>query len=234
MIVHPKEWQKVGQPIKLSDIESAMRQSVADINCDCLSFSGGVDSCLLLHFMLELGRKVRVFNVACQSDHPDIEYSRMAIKYFERKFGVKLTGMWRVLNNVHGDDLVKAFYSTLRQHTDSIIAGDGIDEFMCGYYGHQKELDEFTYYDYLRRLQVEHLIPLNENSGSVKVYLPYLDERVTSLLWQIPLSEKVDSECRKKLMVQLAQGKVPDEIIKRRKYGFATQYENQIREAIAI
>ncbi|GAJ00019.1 unnamed protein product, partial [marine sediment metagenome] len=33
-------------------------------------------------------------------------------------------------------------------------------------------------------------------------------------------SEKVDRKCRKKLMVEIAKGKIPNEVINRRKYGF--------------
>jgi asparagine synthetase B (glutamine-hydrolysing) len=72
----------------------------------------------------------------------------------------------------------------------------------------------------MKRLQEEQLIPLNKNSGQVKVYLPYLDNRLVLLFSQIPISEKVDSKHRKKIMIQMAKGKIPNEIINRRKYGF--------------
>lgn len=223
MIVYPDNWNKVGVPIELGQIEEVLKQIIADIPCDCLSFSGGLDSSLLLYFMLEAGKKVRVFTITCSDNHPDIHYSLRVINYFKNKYKVNIEGSWIVLNNVIGDELVKAFYQNgIAQHTDSIIAGDGIDEFMAGYYNHQRNPTEETYYDYIRRLQVEQLIPLNENSGEIKVYLPYLDPHLTSLLWQIPLSEKVDKRTRKKIMMELARGKLPREVIERRKYGFGT------------
>ena len=223
MIVYPGNWRDIGVPVKVTQIEEALRQVISEIPCECLSFSGGLDSSLLLYFMLEAGKKVRVFTITCSDNHPDIHYSQLALKYFKERYKVNITGLWRVANGVTGDELVKAFYqSGLDQHTDSIIAGDGIDEFMAGYYNHQRNPTEDVYYDYMRRLQVEQLTPLNENSGAIKVYLPYLDTRVTSLLGQIPLSEKVDKHCRKKIMIELAKGKLPEAIIKRRKYGFGT------------
>jgi len=64
------------------------------------------------------------------------------------------------------------------------------------------------------------LISLHEASGKVRVYLPYIDESLITLYSQIPLSRKVDKNARKKVMVAMAKGKIPDEILLRRKYGF--------------
>ncbi len=223
MIKSPTNWMMTGRPVSLARVEHAMLSAVSDTDCNCLSFSGGLDSCLLLYFMLKLGRPVKTFTIACSDKHPDIEYSHKALSYFKALSHTNIVeSHWFVRPNIKGDDLVAAFYSLLPQYTDSIITGDGIDEFMCGYYAHQKSPIEDVYFDYLRRLLPEHLEPLNKNSGKVKVHLPYLDEQVTSLLWQIPLSDKVDTSERKKLMLTLAKGKIPSEIIGRRKYGFCT------------
>ena len=223
MIVYPDEWQSVGQPVSIKEIEDTLRLVLAEIDCECLSFSGGIDSSLLLYYMLEQGKKVKTFTIACDENHPDIKYSEMVISAFEGKFGVRIDSNWQVLKlDLFGDDLVKVFYDRLQQWTDSIIAGDGIDEFMAGYYAHQREPSEEVYYDYLHRLQEEQLAPLNNNSGSIKVNLPYIDKRLIYLMTQMPLSEKVDLYGRKKLLVELARGKLPEEAIERRKYGFAT------------
>jgi len=64
-------------------------------------------------------------------------------------------------------------------------------------------------------------------SGKVKVHLPYLDSGLISLYSQIPLSEKVDLHIRKKFMVRMAKGKLPDRVIKRRKYGFCDALKAQ-------
>ncbi len=234
MIVKPENWSLVGVPVSLDRIEHAMLSAVDDTPCACLSFSGGIDSCLLLYFLLKLERKVRTFTIACSPDHPDIHFSHVAIQYFRESFKVPIESYWFTRPKLTGDDLVRSFYSIVSQQTDAMIAGDGIDELMCGYYAHQSDSPEVPYYDFLRRLQKEHLEPLNDNSGTVRMYLPYLDDRVTTLLWQVPLSERVSLVERKKLMVRLALSKVPDEIIARRKYGFATKLneEDAIRAAV--
>ena len=121
-----------------------------------------------------------------------------------------------------GDDLVYTFYKILAEWgVEGIIAGDCIDELACGYYTHQ-DLGELTYQAHLSQLQRLQLLPLHQNSGSVHVYLPYASERVATLFYQIPLYEKVDHTGRKLPIVNLARGRVPDEIIERKKYGFGT------------
>lgn len=224
MIKYPSNWQSIGQAIDVNQIEDTLQLILSEIDCDCLSFSGGIDSSLLLYYMLEQGREVKTFTIACSESHPDIKYAKIVLAAFERKFGKRIESNWQIIKTgVLGDALVKSYYQGLSQWTDNIIAGDGIDEFMAGYYKHQELSNEAIYYDYLRRLQIDQLIPLNENSGKVQVYLPYLDKRLIYLMSQIPLWEKVDTCNRKKLMVKLAQGKLPQKVIDRRKYGFCTK-----------
>jgi len=54
MIIHPTDWRMVGSPVSLDRIEHAIISALAKIDCSCLSFSGGLDSCLLLYYMLKL------------------------------------------------------------------------------------------------------------------------------------------------------------------------------------
>lgn len=223
MIIYPSNWQQLGKEITIEDIDSAMRQSISEIDCFNLSFSGGIDSSLLLYYLLEVKGKANTFTVANDANHPDIEYSQKALIYFEDKYKVKIQHHTMIRPNISGNDLVNSYYKALSCQISEIIAGDGIDELACGYYKHQ-DLQEETYQDFLQRLQAEHLEPLNENSGNVKVFLPYADDRIANLFHRIPLYRKVDEANRKITMLQLADGKVPLEIIERRKYGFAGSF----------
>ena len=53
-IVFPENWDKVGVPITLIDIDNAIRQVISEIDCCNISFSGGVDASLLLYYLLEV------------------------------------------------------------------------------------------------------------------------------------------------------------------------------------
>ncbi|GAJ07590.1 unnamed protein product, partial [marine sediment metagenome] len=58
MIVYPKNWIEVGQPILTGQIEERIVQILFELNCYCLSFSGGLDSSLVLYFMTLIFKKV--------------------------------------------------------------------------------------------------------------------------------------------------------------------------------
>ncbi len=229
MIVYPKDWMQVGQSIKLKDIEDTILKILKEIDCCSISFSGGLDSSLMLYYMSKVYDRVYAFTMGSSESHPDIEYSRLVVDGFTNVIhriyipsGKEIENAKRYPEDLEGDLAVRLFYDFVGKHTDRIIACDGIDEFMCGYYGHQNQgsYREDTYYDYLSQLRAEHLITLDWSSKQILVYLLYLDSRLLLLFAQIPISEKVDGDFRKKIMLKLAKGKIPDEVINRRKYGF--------------
>lgn len=226
MIVSPLNWMEVGKPITVKDIELAILKVLSEIGCNCLSFSGGVDSSLMLYFMLKKHMHVRTFTIGLSEDHPDIKYAQLVVDSFSNVAHNYYIPTREEVEaeeqpgDFEGDAAVRLFYRFVKKYTAEIIACDGIDEFMAGYYAHQETLSETTYFNFIRRLQEVQLAPLNRNSGEVDVYLPYLDSRLISLYSQIPLSEKVDLHVRKKFMVRMAKGKLPDRVIKRRKIGF--------------
>jgi len=225
MIVYPEDWRSFGSPVTTGDIDKAMREVLEGIDCNNLSFSGGVDSSLLLYYLLEVHGVAQVFTIANLSDHPDILFAEKSLHYFEERYGIKIPHTVFVRPNIEGDELVRCFYNLLSDSgVRRIIAGDCVDELACGYYAHQ-DMTEETYYGYLRRSQGDHLEPLNKNSGDIGVYLPYADCRVASLFYQMPLQDKVSHECRKIAILSLADGRVAPEVIERKKYGFATSVQ---------
>jgi len=219
MIVYPKNWQNKGQAVTVQDVENTIEGVLEGIACRNLALSGGLDSSLLLYYLCQLHYKIEVFTMGESDEHPDIIFAKKIVEYYEKSFDVDIRHHVYYSRET-AVPIYKLFYKFVSEYTHSIIAGDGVDEFMCGYYAHMEDPSDASYYKHLRQLQNNHLIPLNLESGEVEVYLPYLDEKLIRLLSQIPLEEKVDEENRKKFMVEVARGKVPDFIIERRKYGF--------------
>lgn len=227
MIIYPDNYIGIGQPIELETIEAMILQVLSEIKCNYISFSGGLDSSLMLYYMLQVYDEVHAITMGCSEVHPDVKYAKLVVSKFDNVFHkiyipstFELETSEKRCSDFSGDRAVRLFYKYVERYTDRIIACDGIDEFMCGYYAHQEQPCEATYYRYLRELSSKHLIPLHCNSKNVKIYLPYLDSRLLLLYSQIPISDKVDKMHRKKLLAEMANGKIPDEVISRRKYGF--------------
>ncbi len=220
MIVSPDNWKEIGQPISLQKIENTLLEILAEIPCSALSLSGGVDSSLLLYYMNKVKKNIITFTMGKVLDHADVIYAQMAIESMNKdiKHNIYIPDE-QDIRDIDGG-VYKLFYKYVSKYADSMIAGDGVDEFMCGYYDHQKNQTEEVYYDYLRRLKIEHLVPLDKESNDVKVYLPYIDRRVITLFSQIPIMDKVDDKSRKKIIMALAKDKLPSIILERWKYGF--------------
>lgn len=226
MIVYPSDWEFIGQPVTTERLEHLLLTILGEIDCNDLSFSGGLDSSVMLYYLSRNRAKVRAWTIGLSEDHPDVVYSRRIAKLFGNvehtvfiptRDDIELATMD---NDLPGDEAVRLFYGLYGSHGSSIIACDGVDELMCGYYDHQRCPSYDTFFHHLRALRPEHLLPLHENSGNIRVYLPYLDFRFASSLLSTPIDNKVDSSNRKKLMVELASGKLPDDAINRWKYGF--------------
>jgi len=234
VIVYPKNWREVGTEITVEAVEDALEDAFHTFNCTNLALSGGLDSSLLLYYMCQVFKRIEVFTIGKTNEHPDIVFAKKVVDYFRMRYNnvdiihhICYPQDWEIKDSIEeypGDRAVELFYRFVDKYTDTIVAGDGIDEFMCGYYAHMRNPNEETYYSYLRKLQKEQLVPLDLNSGNVDVYLPYLDEKVLALLLQIPLEDKVDTVTRKKFLIKMALGKVPDEAITRRKYGFCDAF----------
>lgn len=238
MIIYPKMWDKIGQPVEIRDLEVAIERTLREIPCRSLALSGGVDSSLLLYFMLKVHTQVDAFTIGGSKDHSDIKYAALVAKELGRTKHLYYVPTQREIDeegdqegDLKGDKATRLFYKCISKFTHRMISGDGIDEFMCGYYDHQSYPTEPGYWRFIRRLRREHLEPLDRNSMGVKVYLPYLDVGLLYLLGQIPTYEKVTERERKILMIKMAAGKIPEEIIMRRKIGFCDALETRERRS---
>ena len=237
MIVYPTDWYRCyeelandfdGEFNKDYIVESFIEKLMdvlKQINVNHLAYSGGVDSTILLCLLTKIFDKVNTYTIAAVSTHKDIDFARFGSAFFDsnhREFIVQPTKV--DTDKFIGDNAVRQLYENVSDFTDELICGDGIDEFMCGYHRH-KDLEFGTYKYFLSDLLDGHLIPLEFNSGSVKVYLPYLNGGMIDLYKRIPLNAKVDRENRKKIISAVADKLgIPWTIIYRHKYGFADAF----------
>jgi len=198
----------------IKEIEKVLQK----LNVKQLAYSGGIDSTILLNCMCNVFNKrdIVTYSIGSRWDHPDIIHSIIGTNHFDVEQRLLIT---KTIDK-EGDNAVKKLFEFINHN--ELICGDGIDELMCGYYSHQKDFDN-NYIYHLSRLKEDHLLPLNNNSGEVNVYLPYLEQSIIKMCAEVPLSQKVDSLIRKKLMIATAkQLNIPPSIINRRKYGFCS------------
>lgn len=231
MIVYPEYWRKdygnlhPDKPINphVPNIVKELTQVIEKIDISHLAYSGGIDSTIMLCLMSRVFGNVSTYTISSRESHPDTIHARSGSSFYKSNHHEFIVEPMDDFNL--GDDAVRQLFRKVSPITDSIICCDGVDEFMCGYYAHMKSPDLYTYNKYLSQLTPEHLLPLNNNSRNVKVYLPYLDEGIVSTFNSIPLSKKIDMETRKKVVVELAiYLELPIGIILRNKYGFCDAF----------
>ena len=232
MIVYPKNWHinyeklassKDNIEVDIPNIIDTLYYVLRKINVNYLAYSGGIDSTIILCLLTKIFDNVFTYTISSKEDHPDVLFARYGSIIYNSKhqeFVVEPTH--EETDKFMGDNAVRQFFEII--NTDEIICCDGIDEFMCGYYKHQ-DLKHGTYEYFLSRLLSDHLVPLNNNSKNVKVFLPYLDNDLVNIFKNIPLAEKMDLTERKRIVCGIARYlEIPEKIIMRNKYGFCDAF----------
>lgn len=235
MIVYPKYWERdygefadinvaVDGIIDAIPFVDTLYDILHHIDVRHIAYSGGIDSTIILCLLSHIFEGVSTYTISSRADHPDVLFARLGAKKYNTKHHEFIVEPIKIdSDKSFGDSAVRQLFENACSYTDKIITCDGIDEFMCGYYAHQK--DEGAYVSYLEALLSNHLIPLNRSSKDTKVYLPYLDNDLIDMYREIPLSDKVDRTNRKKIVVKMAEYlKVPEEFINRNKYGFCDAF----------
>jgi asparagine synthetase B (glutamine-hydrolysing) len=232
MIIYPKNWRvkyeelvptNPSENVNIRKMVNRLIGVIVEMDVRHLMYSGGVDSTIMLCLMSKVFDHISTYTISVREDHPDIIFSRVGSSVYKsnhHEFIVTPTP-----NQPLGDDAVRQLFEKSSIFTDSVICCDGIDEFMCGYYKHMEHHDFKTYKWFLSRLLHDHLVPLNENSKDIKVYLPYLDKEIISMFGNIPLNKKVDSKNRKIVVCDIARYLgIRGDIIYRNKYGFCDAF----------
>ena len=120
-IIFPKTWESVGTPITLKMIDETLQEVIEKIPCNNLSYSGGIDSSILLYYLLNSGRKVNTFTITCNEKNLDNKYSKIGIDYYTKKFGWNNISNHLFVTPLNGDELVKIFYQMLKGYCLSLI-----------------------------------------------------------------------------------------------------------------
>lgn len=211
-----------------------------------VTLSGGVDSTLGLAILRRNfpEAKIVAFTMGGNEDHPDVIHARMAAEKFGAEYREIIPGQDDIQETLveyqkefpgldaekavaDGDFDVYLLYKKISAMRPKLmIAYDGIDELMGGYWGHRKgkslEERKKAFEEYWQRLAPYHLRPLLSTAQKfdIRLVFPYLDKELAQVISEIPVSDRVSDEVGKLPMRELAKMfDVPDEIIKRSKRG---------------
>lgn len=215
-----------------------MSELLGRISNPLLLLSGGVDSAVLARIMMQIvDDDVTCLTIGESRGHSDMVaaeqlYQHMPfvhIKYVPQKADIERadkileSSRTKVCPGDNGVFLILEKAASLG-YTD-VIAGDGIDEQVGGYWWHvnsNEPLDE-VFACFWNDLDSEHLEPMARSAdlAGVTVHWPYMDERVIEYISRIPLEKRVEYGIQKHWWKEFAKSiGIPYHIADRPKQGF--------------
>ena len=194
-----------------------------------ISFSGGVDSCLLAKICQDLGYNVSLLTMGFEDSH-DVEFSKKMAKVLDMNHEVEIISektfsdvarkIWDTINvdNLSWNENCIAFYyvaKLAKKHKiDQVVTANGIDELFCGYNAYRDSISEGK--DVVLEMMKDKLdnetrmmkaVNQIASEFGVKIVQPFLSEKFVEFAKTIPLEYKIkdkDDLVRKHLVRKLA------------------------------
>jgi len=199
----------------------------------CLS--GGLDSSTSVAMIRRAfpGGRIAAYTIGSDESHPDVVHAAEVADRFGLAHRVVIP---TAKDEAAADDDIPSsigvhvLYRFMRRDgVRSVIAHDGIDELLGGYWAHRewmgrdaaKALEAFT--ARWGALESEHLQPLEATAeaAGIRVRFPYLKRSVVEEIAAIPLEERTSREVSKMPLRAIASRYgVPESVIRRKKIGF--------------
>lgn len=216
----------------------------------CTTLSGGLDSSFCLAKIREIiGPKaiIHSFTVGSNVRHHDIRFARKIAKLFKtdhhefipsedviEEAKKALSSFWPHKHHSLGDIAVYLAYKNISKFGfKCVIAHDGIDELLGGYWEHRRyddiEKKAKAFQNLWHNLASNHLDPLvkKANLFSVSVTLPYLYSEVIKYIAKIPLDKRTTFAESKIPLRRIAEKYLPKDVITRKKLGFCSALEKR-------
>ena len=194
-----------------------------------ISFSGGVDSCLLAKIAKDLGYDVVLLTMGFENSH-DVEFSKTIAKKLGLQHEIELISEERFsdvarkisdtinVDNLSWNENCVAFYyvaKLAKKHNISkVITANGIDELFCGYNSYRDfipkgeeavvELMKVKLDNEQRMMKAVNKITLE---FGVQIVQPFLSEKFIEFAKMIPIKHKIkdkDDLMRKHIVRRLA------------------------------
>lgn len=245
-------------------LENILFQSIKICAYKCLkdnngdihtTLSGGLDSSLclaLIRRIISPNCPIHTYTIGGSEKHPDILFARKVSQFFDSIHHEFIPGTQEVeearsalkslFGNYRSEDLgVFLMYKFIAEfHPHSVIAHDGIDELLGGYWKHRapREKMEKTkmFKDFWSQLENNHLLPLEKIAADFNISLvfPYLQKRLIEYITRIPVEQRTNRNKSKIPLRDIAEKYLPFEVIKRKKRGFNGALDSKVTKASQI
>jgi len=239
----PKGLSRFSKTDFLLVLENLIKQNLTDESGILLS--GGIDSALLSILAAKCYPDIPCFVVGGDITHPDVQAAKRLAKekglnlkvYIfdsEEIFTVQqeLKGFVGSTQLYEGDECVFAALKFAAEDVTRIIATDGIDELMGGYWGHRdrKRFPDVkgAFNHFWDKLEEEHLSPMYRSASVFKldIIFIYLLPDIVQEISLISLEDRIKGNIGKAVWREIAEMVgVPSWIIRRKKEGFVNAFK---------
>jgi len=236
-------WKISPEPYDLDELyvilKHEIQESMGDIKNPSMLLSGGVDSSILALLLKEIKPGITCFTIGSSCEHPDVFSAIKLAK--EKDLNIKIwipdkrnisVARELIKDKFPGDSSVYLALKFVSCFSQFLLATDGIDELMGGYWWHSHRNTEFPKIDiafeyFWNRLEEKHLSPMYESAKKVGVNIDwiFLHEPIVNYISKIPLKNRVGKDDSKKLWKKFAAMiGVPEWVINREKRGFCDAF----------
>ncbi len=234
-----------GSPPSFEEVDTVLRRIITGLLASTnepigILLSGGVDSSLLTLYVKEL-QQVQYFTIGKTLSHPDVGAAwRLAREWSLKPYVAVQPSDPEMISEAEAEvakrpahfrgdaGVLMACRLAAENGVKVLLATDGIDETMGGYWWHANTSDLYAtqlraFQDFWERLWDEHLVSLEASAAAcgMRVLYPYLDPELVRRLTAIPLVERVPAGKPKDWWKRFAGWRgVPAWVIQRPKVGF--------------
>ena len=228
----------------LQILDSTIKKTLDSGGRPGILLSGGIDSSLLAILAVKHYPDIPCFVIGQYLENADVQAAWRLAKekslnlYVHLLNSEEISVIQRELKECAGstplyagDECVLAALKFAAPIVNNVIATDGIDELMGGYWGHRDRKrfpdvkDAFKYF--WDELEEKHLSPMyrSANLYNLSLTFVYLFPRIVQYLSLIPLDDRIKGNVGKAVWREIAQmAGVPSWIIKRQKRGFVDAF----------
>lgn len=202
--------------------------------------SGGIDSSILALLANKLYPDIPCITIGKNKDHPDVIASMKLSQEKNLNHFIYFPSQMEIVNiqkelDTHyaGDEGVALALRFASKLCTDLLATDGIDEQMGGYWGHRDRISfpetNEAFIHFWNQLEPNHLTPMHKSAEreNININWVFLHQKIVDFISRIPLDVRIKDSIRKaywKIVAEFAD--TPEWIINRDKVGFVDALNN--------